>query len=112
MGPTRVSACSLGVLGGRALSQTPKRPAGEASPGPSAPTSSHACLSGLPPRPSRAHRGGLAPPGRLASLSLWGSPPSLSASAAGRVCDGKSCSDSERNPPPTSFAYLTHFLIL
>ena len=52
MGLTRVSACSLGVLGGRALSQTPKRPAGEASPGPSAPTSSHACLSGLPPAPA------------------------------------------------------------
>lgn len=34
----------------------------------------------------------------------------LPASAASRVCDGKSCSDSKRNLP--SLAFLTHFLIL
>lgn len=47
--------------------------------------------------------------GRVVSLSRWGSPPTLPAFAVTRVCDGKSCSDSKKNPP---FVFLTHFLIL
>lgn len=78
--------------------------------GVTSPISSNLKLCTIRPHLSRARCSGLTSAGRPVGLSHWGSPPSLGASAVSRVCDGKSCSDSKRNPP--SLAFLTHFLIL
>lgn len=83
----------------------PGHPQGRRPPGPEAIPQAMQPSLGLVPISAALSVGGWPLPG-----SRWGSPPSLCASAVSRVCDGKSCSDSERNPP--SLAFLTHFLIL